>query len=194
MKKFPLLKTERLVLRELKVSDAPSIFDIFSRERVTKFISAKTIYSLKEAKKMIRYRKNRFKTMQGIQWAITLREKQECVIGSCGYNTPHQFFHYSNIGYELHPDYWHKGIMTEALTAIINYGFSEWFFYYLNRIEALTYINSVASITLLKKLGFKEEGIRREYGYWKNKFHDLRSFSLLRRDWKTQLCGQKGNV
>ena len=73
--------------------------------------------------------------------------------------------------------------MTEALKAVINYGFSEGFFYYLNRIEAFTYLKSEASIALLKKVGFKEEGVRREYGYWKNKFHDLRCFSLLRRDW-----------
>ena len=88
------------------------------------------------------------------------------------------------IGYDLHPAYWRQGIMTEALRAVIDYGFSEEFCFWLNRIEALTYVEHEASAGLLRKLGFQEEGIRREYGYWKGESHDLRSFSLLRRDWE----------
>ena len=97
MNKFPVLKTERLILREFQTSDACSIFDIFSRDRVTKYINIKTIYSLKEAKQMIKYRKGRIKKRQGIQWAITLKEQHDLAIGSCGYNTPNEFFHYINV-------------------------------------------------------------------------------------------------
>ena len=73
--------------------------------------------------------------------------------------------------------------MTEVLTAIIHFGYSDSFFFPLNRIEALTYVEHEISIKLLRKLSFQEEGIRREYGNFKGAFHDLRSFSLLRRDW-----------
>ena len=69
------------------------------------------------------------------------------------------------------------------MTAIIGYGFSEEFRFRLNRIEAITTMEHEASVGLLKKLGFQEEGIRREYGYWKGQCHDVRSFSLLRWDW-----------
>jgi len=70
---------------------------------------------------------------------------------------------------------------------MLAYCFGETFEFRLNRVEALTYIAHVASIGLLVKLGFQEEGIRREYGFWKNEFHDLRSFSLLRREWQGEL-------
>ena len=49
----------------------------------------------------------------------------------------------------------------------------------LNRIQADTIPGNTASESLLFKLGFKEEGLRRESGYWKNTFHDLKCFALL---------------
>ena len=44
-------------------------------------------------------------------------------------------------------------------------------------------MDNEASIRLLNKLGFREEGIRRQYGYWKDEYHDVRSFALLKQDW-----------
>ena len=73
--------------------------------------------------------------------------------------------------------------MTEALQVMLNFAYSEAFFFHLNRIEALTYVDHLASIGLLKKLRFKEEGIRRAAGYWEDQYHDLKSFSLLRHEW-----------
>jgi ribosomal-protein-alanine N-acetyltransferase len=74
--------------------------------------------------------------------------------------------------------------MTEALTAAIDFAFGANFFVNLNRIEALTFTHSDASIALLRKLKFREEGIRREYFYLKQRFHDIVSLSLLRKDWE----------
>jgi len=76
--------------------------------------------------------------------------------------------------------------MTEALRAVIDFAFSDGFFFALNRIEAQTYLYSEPSMSLLRKLGFQDEGVRREVYYWKNQFHDMRCFSLLRRDWMDQ--------
>jgi ribosomal-protein-alanine N-acetyltransferase len=70
--------------------------------------------------------------------------------------------------------------MTEALRSIIGWGFHS---LKLNRIEAMVMIENIASIKLLEKSGFLEEGILREYGFWKGKFHDLRLFSLLKKDY-----------
>jgi ribosomal-protein-alanine N-acetyltransferase len=74
--------------------------------------------------------------------------------------------------------------MTEALTAMLDFCFGDRFFFPTNRVEALIDLGNVASRGLLEKLGFVEEGIRREYGYWKDRFHDVRAFALLRRDWR----------
>jgi hypothetical protein len=52
----------------------------------------------------------------------------------------------------------------------------------INRVQADTVPGNIASEALLRKVGFKEEGVRRQSGYWKNSFHDLKCFGLLRAD------------
>jgi ribosomal-protein-alanine N-acetyltransferase len=91
-------------------------------------------------------------------------------------------FRSAELGFELHPEFWRQGLMTETLSAALNFGFGKHFFFELNRLQALTSLENDASINLLKKFGFQSEGILREYGYWNGRFHDLRMFSLLRRE------------
>ena len=181
---FPVLNTRRLTLREIRPTDVQAVFDSLSQEAATKYINRGPMQSLEEAEKLVEIRASLFERSIGIRWAITLREKPDYLIGSCGYYKMDKGNQSVETGYDLHPTYWRQGFMTEALTAVINFAYSDQFFFYLNRIQALTYVDNQASIGLLMKLGFEEEGLRREAGYWENQYHDLRSFSLLRRDWQ----------
>ena len=181
-RKFPVLNTRRLMLREVRPTDATAVFDSLSQEVTTKYINRGPMESLDEAEKLVEIRASLFERGIGIRWAITLRENPDSLIGSCGYYKMDKGNHSVETGYDLHPAFWREGLMTEALTAVINFAYSDQFFFYLNRIQALTYVDNQASIGLLMKLGFQEEGLRREAGYWENQYHDLRSFSLLRRD------------
>jgi len=183
MKEFPILMTKRLFLREFRPTDALGLFDSFSQEITTKYINRGPMQSIKEAEELVEIRASLFERGIGVRWAIALRESPEDIIGSCGYFCMQSGNRSVEIGYDLHPVYWRQGIMTEALRAVIDFAYGDSFFFPLNRIEALTYLDHKASIGLLKKLGFLEEGIRREAGYWENQFHNLRSFSLLRYDW-----------
>jgi ribosomal-protein-alanine N-acetyltransferase len=63
--------------------------------------------------------------------------------------------------------------------AILDFGFTE---FGLNRIEAVTMLDNQASIGLLQSLGFQQDGIMREMEFFKDAFHDMRLFSLLRKD------------
>ena len=91
------------------------------------------------------------------------------------------------IGYDLLPEFWRKGYSSEAVRAIISAGFAgilpcgE-----LHRVQADTVPGNRGSESLLRRLGFKEEGLRRECGYWKNKFHDLKCFGLLRSEFSAK--------
>ena len=85
------------------------------------------------------------------------------------------------LGYDLLPEFWGKGYASEAVHAICLAAFAgQLSCGPLHRIQADTVPGNTASETLLLKLGFKNEGLRRECGYWKNRFHDLRCFGLLR--------------
>ena len=71
--------------------------------------------------------------------------------------------------------------MTEALNAMIDYGFGE---IDLNRIEAVVMPENAASIKILEKLGFRNEGLLAEYEQWGSKgFVDLCIFAMLRKAW-----------
>ncbi|MDF5706189.1 MAG: GNAT family protein [Nostoc sp. S4] len=174
---FPQLTTENLILRETKLADVPAIFQIFADDEVTKYHDLETATSLEQVQFIIERRAERFKNQQGIRWGIAKKE-DNIIIGSCGYSIKNRF--QAEIGYELARGYWRKGLMTEALRTIIHWGFHQ---LNLNRIEAFVMLENTASIKLLGNLRFVEEGILREYGFWKGQFHDLKIFSLLKSDY-----------
>jgi ribosomal-protein-alanine N-acetyltransferase len=175
---FPQLETKNLILRASNLSDAEAIFQVFADEDVTKYHDLEPPTSIEQVKGLINRRSERFKSRQGIRWGIA-RKNDNVIIGSCGYGYKSPFL--GEIGYELAKAHWQQGIMTEALRAVIKFGFQA---IGLNRIEAMVMLENTASIKLLQKLGFLEEGILREYGYWKGQFHDLRIFSLLKKDYQ----------
>jgi ribosomal-protein-alanine N-acetyltransferase len=180
---FPLLETERLLLRAFRASDATAVLDLFSRETITRHHNIATMVSIDSAEALVNSRRSRFEQRAGIYWAIVHRSLGDTVIGSCGCYHPHRALCSAEIGYELHPDYWRQGIMTEALKAMLDFCYSDGFFFRLNRVQALTELENRASIRLLRRLGFQEEGVLRAYGFWRGRFQDVRCFSLLRQEW-----------
>ena len=82
------------------------------------------------------------------------------------------------MGYDLARAFWGQGIGSEAVRAVLHYGFTE---LNLNRIEAATIADNHESVKLLRKLGFQLEGIRRGYSWEEDStFHDSAMFGLLR--------------
>ena len=181
---FPQLTTNRLVLRQFRSSDVGDVFMIFADPRVTRFHNVETMTSLNQADELVARRISLFQNNWGIRWAITLLSGPDQVIGSCGFNLPHRDFRLAEVGFELYPEYWRQGLMSEALRAVIDYAYSDRYIIEINRIQAMTSLDNLASINLLQKFGFQQEGVLREYGYWDGRFHDLRVFSLLHREWR----------
>jgi len=89
--------------------------------------------------------------------------------------------YWANIGYDLLPAYRRQGIMTEALTEVLLYGFET---IGLNRVEAFVDPRNIASIQLLQKLGFRQDGILKERTHFRGRFRDDVCFSLLAREWR----------
>jgi len=111
---FPTLKTNRLILREFRNTDVKAVYDSFSRDIVTEHYILETMRSLEPAEELVRNRISLFEKRIGTRWAITLKGGGDRAIGSCGYYSPNKAFHSIEIGYDLHPDYWRQGFMTEA--------------------------------------------------------------------------------
>lgn len=178
MIQFPQLETERLILRELRLADADALFRIFSDETVTTFYNIKTFTSLDDSRELLERRISRFWTGRGLSWGITLRGDDE-LIGGCGFNIWLQKRTVGELGYELARPFWNRGIMTEALQAVVQFGFEE---LRLQRAQAWVIPENKASARVLLKLGFEDRGVRQNQGYWDGRFHDLALFVKLASD------------
>lgn len=180
---FPNLTTNRLVLNDLKSVDAESLFRHFSNPDVVKFYDLEAFTNIDQANDLIDLFKKRFEEKSGIRWAIRLQKSKEFV-GTCGFNSWNTKMKSAGIGYDISRNHWGNGYATEALNAIINHGFSGLLpCNELNRIQGDTIPGNNASEAVLIKLGFKEEGLLRESGYWKGRFHDLKCFGLIRSEY-----------
>ena len=175
-RRFPVLETDNLLLRELVADDAEEVMAIFADEAVTEFYDLYTFQTPAEATELIEHMRNSYEQERQIRWAIT-RKEDDRLIGTCGFVVLYQ--HRGEIGYDLARAYWGRGIMAEALRAVVRFGFDEMA---LNRIEALVMPGNRNSTRLLDKLGFVHEGTLREYDFFKDQFQDLDCFSILRRD------------
>lgn len=175
---FPLLETERLVLREITVEDAPSILKYLSDKEVMKYYGLAPFQSVNDVLDEISWYQSIFRNKTGIRWGITVKEQQE-VIGSCGFLNVEAQHARADIGFELHQAYWGQGIASETLKPIITYGFNQ---LKLQRIQALIEPSNTASQKLVERHGFVREGLLRSYEYTCGKFDDLYMYSLLKQD------------
>jgi len=181
---FPVIETKRLVLREIKLDDVQWYLEHFSRKEVVEGQGFPAPESLEAAKKELEtFIVGVFRERTGFRWGITLKGGQT-LIGSLGfYRWVQPTGHMAEMGYDLQADHWGKGIMFEAMSAVIDFGFERM---KLNRIEATVMPHNVRSMRLLERLGFIEEGMFRQRGFnEKGEPADDVMFSMLRSDWET---------
>lgn len=186
---FQPIATSRLILRNFQESDADAVFEIFSDSRVIEFYDIDAFTDMDQAVQNVaeNIQRNATPDRRGTRWAICLADCPEKMIGSCGFHAAHKEFKSIEIGYELHPNYWGKGYAFEAVSQMLNFCFEDRMPFRVNRVSARTNLDSQRSIALLQKLGFKEEGVLRQSGFWKNQFHDVRIFSFLREEWEASV-------
>ncbi len=154
-------------------ADAEAVFEIFSDEEVLRYYDLEALSTREQALELIERQNALFQSKAGVRWGITLKTEGP-VIGTCGLRLASSFC--GEVGYDLARAYWSQGIMTEALRAVLRFGFGR---VGLHRIQAHVMIGNTASDRLLEKLGFQLEGVLRQYGHFKGAFHDLKSFSIL---------------
>ena len=152
-KPFPEIKTERLFLRKIESSDCDVILFLRSDKSINKFIERpenRKTKNISDAISFINELDNNIERNKSISWGITLKD-QPVIIGTiCLWNFS-QDKKIAEVGYDLDPKYQNKGIMSEAMKIIVDYGFKE---LKLDKIEAFTHAENVNSKKLLVKNGF----------------------------------------
>ena len=178
---FPQLETERLVLREIVPADAEDLFHIFSDEETMRYWSCRPYMCVDQAHRLIEGLAKVILVGAGIHWAITLRGDGR-LVGKCGYNEWRKAHRRGDISYILAPEQRGKGIVSEALGAMLDYGFDHM---NLHSVEAGVTPGNEASTRMLERLGFRLEGHLRESFLTDRGFVDSLIYSLLRSDWKS---------
>ena len=178
--KFETITTERLLLRKLTPEDYRVIFSNYKNAEIKKLLGANSDEDL--AFEYEKYKKGYTSYRTTILSFQLVDKASNVIIGKCGYHNWYSEHMRAEIGYHLSEEsFKRKGLMTEALTPIIDYGFNQM---NLNRIEALIGPNNAASLQLIGKFGFKQEGLLKQHYLRDNVFEDSIVFALLKDEYK----------
>ncbi|MDF0556226.1 GNAT family protein [Kamptonema sp. UHCC 0994] len=172
------LETERLILRKMTLEDAEDMFEYASDPEVAKYTIWNAHQSVKDTKFFLNTVVERYKNRQITDWGIIHKEDGK-FIGTCGFAEYYLAHNRAEIGYVLSRKYWKQGYMSEAVGAIIKFGFQTM---KLNRIEARCEVENIASARVMEKVGMEFEGILRQHIFTKGKYCDLKIYSILRQD------------
>ncbi|KAB3537291.1 GNAT family N-acetyltransferase [Alkaliphilus pronyensis] len=177
---FPKLETERLLLREVESTDVNQVFNILSDPKVAEYEYFYPVKTKEEANKFITRYKAELKDKEEITWGTIVKETDE-LVGMCCIGDFNEGARRCVIGYQIKQIEWGKGYATEAVAAIIDYGFNVM---NINRIEAAITPGNDASVRVLEKLNFVKEGLLRERDLMKGKLEDGIIMSMLKREYK----------
>lgn len=177
-----ILETQRLILRPVTREDAEDMFEYASDVRVTSMTRFEPHRTLEDSRQAI---ETVFLTRVERGWpaAFALVDKKtNKMIGTCDFWPVSNVEKTFEMGYALNPEYWGQGLMTEAGRAVIHYAFRS---YGVDRLELKHVKENKLSQSVALKLGFTQEGIKRQaaktvygmddlviYGFLKEEYHD----------------------
>lgn len=175
---FPVLETERLTLRAIRETDAGEMFGMRSDERVMRFVGRPLAERVEDAAALIAVMIDWQSKRDAVTWALTL-SGDDRLIGTIGFWRMQKENYRAEIGYMLGADFHGRGLMSEALAAVLSYGFDVM---KLHSVEANVNPENAASIRILEKNGFVREAYFKENYFFDGRFSDSAIYSLLAPD------------
>ncbi len=114
-------------------------------------------------------------------WGVVLKDSG-AFVGTCGMDAGYAPEHArAELGYVLSREHWGRGLMPEAVRAVIRFGFGRMG---LNRVQARCIAENVASARVMEKAGMAYEGTLRESEFIKGAYRDMKLYSILRREYR----------
>ncbi len=174
----PPLETPRLLLRRLRLSDARDLFEYASDPEVARHVLWQTHTSLSQSRAFLKEARRQYRSGFPGSFALVLKDSQK-MIGTIGFMWINPEYHSCEVGYSLNRNYWNRGLMTEALRAVIAFAFNE---LRLNRVEAQHEVDNPASGRVMAKASMRYEGTLRQRIRNKGHYSDVAVYAILRRD------------
>ncbi len=186
---MPRLTTDRFVLRKLSLDDTDDMYEYAKNADVTKFLTWSPHSGKAFTLEYLTYLQTRYKAGEFYDWAIVCKDSGK-MIGTCGFTR----FDFKNdiaeIGYVINPEYHGRGIATEVVGRVIQYGFDNLM---LNRIECRFINGNDVSRRVMEKNSMKFEGIMRGAMLIKGDYKDIGICAITRKDFfeKDQITLEK---
>jgi ribosomal-protein-alanine N-acetyltransferase len=177
---FQNLETKRLLLRRIDENDIAEVLALRGNPETMKYIPRPLAKTEEDALAHINMINEKIDTNIGINWGITIKRNSK-IIGIIGHYRIQPENHRAEIGYMSLPEYHGKGFITEAIKAVVEYGFEQM---NLHSVEAIIDPENIASERVLQKNGFIKEAHILENELWEGKFWDTVIYSLLKRNFK----------
>lgn len=172
---FPELRTARFVLRQLRDPDAPALLVHRSDARMMRYLDREPDHSLDQITAWLASIRQTTADNLGVTWGI-VRPADDGLLGTIGLWRMMPEHHRAEIGYGLHPDHWGQGVMSEAMTVVLRFGFRQ---LGLHSVEANVNPANEASRRLLEKHGFVREAYFRQNWFFRGQFVDSAVYSVL---------------
>ncbi|MDQ6420594.1 GNAT family protein [Paenibacillus sp. LHD-117] len=172
---LPVLETERTLLRKITMADAYDMFEYCSDEAVSEYTTWYAHKTLEDTKVFIERVLHAYGNSDIGPWGIVDKQTSK-LIGTCGFvywNTVHAR---AEVGYALSRAYWNKGIMSEVVSRIIDFGFRDM---QLVRLEARCLLPNIGSAKVMEKTGMAFEGTLCKNVFTKGMHHDLKLFAII---------------
>ncbi|MEM1042802.1 MAG: GNAT family N-acetyltransferase [Bacteroidota bacterium] len=182
---LPTLDTERLRLRHPRPADAEAVLAIFGDIRAMRYWSHEPLEDLGAAQRYLAEIDTGFAERVLFQWAITEPDPDQ-LIGTVTLTAWDRTNRHAEVGFVLAPAQWGTGYASEAVRAVLGFGFGRMD---LHRIEAELDPRNGGSERLLRRLGFRREGLLRQRWYLYNEWCDSLLYGLLRADWERSHAG-----
>ena len=180
-RKTPTLAAERLTLRGLAEADSKALLAQLSNPDFTAFFDTDPIAGEVEALRLLRHWAEAERRGNALHWGVELKDGTAGLIGCCGLRRLERNRHAAIVSYGLLPEYWGRGLGRELLKALLDHGFNAW---HLRRVEAWTLPGNLPSERLLGQHGFQLEGVLRQRALARDRFHDIRMWSVLADEWQ----------
>jgi len=174
------IKTSRLILRRFAECDLESMFSNWASDEKVQSDYGEPVYStIDEAKGLLDKYISSYEKCETYRWAVVSKDNGEC-IGQVAYFLVDTHNQFCEIEYCIGQKYQNQGYITEAVKAIVDFGFQNVNF---NRIQVSHRHVNIASRHVIEKCGFTYEGSLRKFFNHLGEFHDRLYYSILHEEW-----------
>lgn len=175
---LPSIETPRLLLRPLRPGDVDDLYAYASDPEVARYTLWEAHRTRLDSLDFLSWVMDLYTRGDVAPWGVVLKSKDR-LVGTCGFICWNLDNARAEIGYALGRTWWGRGLVTEAVRAVVRFGFDVM---HLNRIQARCEVPNVASARVMEKAGMQREGLLREHEFAKGRYLDMLIYSILARE------------